>query len=145
MNALRRQNITPQQTFEKWTPRTQESPHKLARQSEAKRKQAPQSEVNVCRRLAYVASVSARAPRERWDESKKKQEWRGRGRGEKETLARKPHDFEKLRSPTNAVFDWWGAASVDYLALETSIKPGMFCLRARASQIWSDLTCGGRL
>ena len=32
------------------TPRTQESPHELARQNEAKRKQAPQSEANVCRR-----------------------------------------------------------------------------------------------
>ena len=41
------QNIRPQQTFERWTPRTQESPHELARQSEAKRKQAPQSEANV--------------------------------------------------------------------------------------------------
>ena len=50
MNALRRQNIRPQQTFERWTPRTQESPRELARQSEAKRKQAPQSEANVCRR-----------------------------------------------------------------------------------------------
>ena len=47
--------------------------------------------------------------------------------GEKETLARKPHDFEKLCSPTNTAFDWLGAGSVDYLALETSIKPGMFC------------------
>ena len=53
-----------------------------------------------------------------------------RGRGRKETLARKPHDFEKLRSPTNATSDWCGAGSVDYLALETSVKPGMLCLRA---------------
>ena len=30
--------------------RTHESPRKLVRQSEAKRKQAPQSEANVCRR-----------------------------------------------------------------------------------------------
>ena len=52
------------------------------------------------------------------------------GRGDMETLARKPHDLEKLRSPTNAASDWCGAGSVDYLALETSIKPGMFCLRA---------------
>ena len=37
----------------------------------------------------------------------------------KEPLARKPHDFEKLRSPTNAASDWRGAGSVDYLALET--------------------------
>ena len=50
MNDLRRQNSRPQQTFERWTPRTQESPRELARQSEAKRKQAPQSEANVCRR-----------------------------------------------------------------------------------------------
>ena len=26
----------------------------------------------------------------------------------KEPLARKPHDFEKLRSPTNAASDWRG-------------------------------------
>ena len=26
-----------------------------------------------------------------------------------ETLARKLHDFEKLRSPMNAAFDWCGA------------------------------------
>ena len=38
-----------QQKFEKWTPRTHESPRELARQSEAKRKQAPQSEAKVCR------------------------------------------------------------------------------------------------
>ena len=61
----------------------------------------------------------------------------------KETLARKPHDFEKLRSPTNAASDWRGASSVDYLAFETSIKPGMLSLRA--SQIWSHLICGRRL
>ena len=60
----------------------------------------------------------------------------------KETLARKPHDFEKLRSPTNAASDWRGAGSVDYLALEISIKSGMLCLRA--SQIWFHLICGCR-
>ena len=40
----------PQQqlTFERWTPRTHES-RELVRQSEAKRKQVPQSEANVCR------------------------------------------------------------------------------------------------
>ena len=37
-----------QQKFEKWTPRTHESPRELAHQSEAKRKQAPQTEANVC-------------------------------------------------------------------------------------------------
>ena len=50
MNDLRRQNSRPQQTFERRTPRTHESPRELARQSKAKRKQAPQSEANVCRR-----------------------------------------------------------------------------------------------
>ena len=65
---------------------------------------------------------------------------------EKKTLAHKPHDFEKLCSPTNAASDWCGASSVDNLALETSIKPGMLCLRA--SQIWSHLShlsCGRKL
>ena len=61
----------------------------------------------------------------------------------KETFARKPHDFEKLPSPTNEASDWRGAGSVDYLALETSIKPGILCLRA--SQIWFHLICGRRL
>ena len=94
--------------------------------------------------LACVASVSARGRRGKLGlEQKKEKEWRGRGRGKKKTLARKPHDFEKLRSPTNAASDWCGAGSVDYLALETSIKPGMLCLRA--PQIWSYLICGRRL
>ena len=66
------------------------------------------------------------------------------GRGERrKSLAPKPHDFEKLRSPTNAAANWCGADSVDYLALETSIKPGMLCLRA--PQIWSYLICGRSL
>ena len=85
----------------------------------------------------FRASSSRKLGREQ------KKEWRGRGRGKKEPLARKPHDFEKLRSPTNAASDWCGASSVDCLALETSIKPGMLCLRA--SQIWSHLICGRRL
>ena len=54
--------------------------------------------------LEFVEKVGTRA---------KKKEWGGRGKGAKETLARKPHDFEKLRSPTNAAFDWCGAGSVD--------------------------------
>ena len=61
----------------------------------------------------------------------------GEGEGKKEPLARKHHDFEKLRSPTNAASDWRGAGSVDYLAFETSIKPGMLCFRA--SKIWPHL------
>ena len=43
-------NIRPQQTLEWWTPRTHESPRELVRQSEAKRKETRQSEVNECRR-----------------------------------------------------------------------------------------------
>ena len=43
MNDLRRQNNRPQQSFERCMPRTRESPTELALQSEAKRKQAPQS------------------------------------------------------------------------------------------------------
>jgi len=50
-------------------------------------------------------------------------------------LACKPHDFEKLHLPTNAAFDWCGAGNVDYLALETSIRPGMFCLRCVADLV----------
>ena len=63
----------------------------------------------------------------------------GEGKEEKETLARKPHDFEKLRSPTNAAFDWCGAGGVDYLALETSVKAAMFCLRCVVDLVLSDL------
>ena len=66
----------------------------------------------------------------------------GEGEGKEGNACRKPHDFEKLRSPTNAASDWRGAGSVDYLALETSIKPGILCLRA--SQIWSHLICERR-
>ena len=43
-------------------------------------------------------------------------------------------------SPTSAASDWCGVGSVDYLALETSIKQGM--LRLHASQIRSHLICG---
>ena len=67
----------------------------------------------------------------------------GEGEGREGNACQEPHDFEKLCSPTNAASDWCGASSVDYLALETSIKPGMLCLRA--SQIWSHLICGRRL
>ena len=74
---------------------------------------------------------------------KQKKEWRGRAiaRGKKETLARKPHDFEKQRSPTNAVSDWRSAGSVDYLTLETSIKPGML---AACGSDWKKWTIYGR-
>ena len=57
-----------QQTFKRWTLyedrikdlgkrlRTHESPRELVRQSEAKRKQAPQNEANVCRRRWQMTS-----------------------------------------------------------------------------------------
>ena len=45
-------------TFERWMPRTQESPHELARQSEAKRRQAPQSEAKVCRHKCNLKKTS---------------------------------------------------------------------------------------
>ena len=57
-----------QQTFKRWTLyedrikdlskrlRTQESPRELVRQSEAKRKQVPQREANVCRRRRQMQS-----------------------------------------------------------------------------------------
>ena len=48
MNGLRRQNSRPQQTFERRTPRTHESPRELEPQSETKREQEPQNEANVC-------------------------------------------------------------------------------------------------
>ena len=41
----------------------------------------------------------------------------GGGGGERrKRLPGKPHDFEKLRSPTNAASDWCGAGSVDILS-----------------------------
>ena len=61
----------------------------------------------------------------------------------KELLARKPHDFEKLRSWANTASDWRGAGSVDYLALETSIKPGILVYvrhRSGSSDLWSQIT-----
>ena len=61
----------------------------------------------------------------------------GEGEGKEGNACPQTHDFEKLRSPTNAASDWCSVGSVDYLALETSIKLGMLCLRA--SQIWCDL------
>ena len=65
----------------------------------------------------------------------------GGGGGERrKRLPTNPHNFEKLHSPMSAASDWCGVGSVDYLALETSIKQGMLCLHA--SQIRSHLICG---
>ena len=51
-------NSRPQQTFERWTLRTHESPRELAHQSEAKCKQLPQSEVEVCRHKCSLEKTS---------------------------------------------------------------------------------------
>ena len=64
--------------------------------------------VSSLRSKRFRASSSRTLRREQ-----KKKGMTGRGGGEKETLARKPHDFKKLRLPTNAPFDWPGAGSVD--------------------------------
>ena len=52
------------------------------------------------------AQISMFWPRENWGESKK--ERGGRGRGEKETLAVKPLDFENP-VPANGARDWLGS------------------------------------
>ena len=60
----------------------------------------------------------------------------------KETFARKPHDFEKLRSPTNEASDWRGAGSVDYLALNINqIRYALFtCVTDLvSSDLWSQI------
>ena len=81
--------------------------------------------------LACVASVSARVRRKSWDESKKIIIIKGEGGGEEEgNGCPQTHDFEKLRSLTNAASDWCGAGSVDYLALETSINRSIFNLQS---------------
>ena len=68
----------------------------------------------------------------------------GGGGGERRNrLPANPTILKNCLRPSNAASDWRGAASVDYLAFETSIKPGMLCFRA--SQIWSHLICGRRL
>ena len=66
-----------------------------------------------------------------WAESKKK-EMMGEGGGEEGNAC--PQTPRLMRCC---------AGSVDYLTLETSIKPGMLCLLA--PQIWSYLICGRRL
>ena len=58
----------------------------------------------------------------------------------KEPLAHKPHDFEKLRSPTNAASDWRGASSVDYLALETRYALFTCVTDLVSSDLWSQIT-----
>ena len=52
----------------------------------------------------------------------------------KEPLARKPHDFEKLRSPTNAASDWGGAGSQTRYALFSCVTDLV------SSDLWSQIT-----
>ena len=69
----------------------------------------------------------------------KLKEWRGRGRGKKEPLARKPHDFEKLRSPTNAASDWCGAGSVDILSTRNINQTRYALFTCATDLVLSDL------
>ena len=55
-------------------------------------------------RASSSTKVGTRAKKKRNDEG-----GRGWGGGVKDTLARKPHDLEKLRSPTNVASDRCGA------------------------------------
>ena len=88
---------------------------------------------------ACEASVSSRVRGERWDKSEKKKN-DGRGGGvRRKRFPANPMILENRVRP-----DWCCAGSVDYLALETSVKPGMLCF-IRASQIWSHLICGRTL
>ena len=63
------------------------------------------SKLSVTRHLhdGQESSLHSKRFRASSSRTKKKKECGGRGKGAKETLARKPHDSEKLRSPTNAV------------------------------------------
>ena len=84
--------------------------------------------------IACVASISTRVCLESWDKSKKKKWMMGEGEGkEGNACLQTPRFWKTVKC----------GLSVDYLALETSIKQGMLCLHA--SQIWSHLICGRRL
>ena len=52
----------------------------------------------------------------------------------KEPLARKSHDFEKLRSPTNAASEWGGAGSQTRYALFSCVTDLV------SSDLWSQIT-----
>ena len=67
-----------------------------------------------------------------------------RGGGAKRIRKRLPANPTILKNCVRPLTQFLiGAVLVNYLALETSIKPGI--LRLRASQIWSHLICGRRL
>ena len=73
----------------------------------------------------FSASSSKKLGREQKNNNNK-----GGGGGEEGNGCPQTHDFEKLRSLTNAASDWCGAGSVDYLALETSINRSIFNLQS---------------
>ena len=74
----------------------------------------------------FSASSSKKLGREQKNNNNKG----GGGGGEEGNGCPQTHDFEKLRSLTNAASDWCGAGSVDYLALETSINRSIFNLQS---------------
>ena len=84
----------------------------------------------------FRASLSRKLAREQ-----KKKEMRGKGKGAKEMLACKPHDFEKLCSPTNAAFDWCGAGSTKcWLNSNQYINQTRYVLfTCVVDLVWSDL------
>ena len=94
---------------------------------------------------ARVHSKRFRVSSSRTSGREQKKGTTGEGEGERKEGHACPQTprFWKTHSPTNAASDWCGAGSVDYLAIETTIKPGMLCLRK--SQIWSHQNCGRRL
>ena len=61
--------------------------------------------------------------------------------GEKETLACKAHDPEKLCSPKNAASDWCGIGSVDKRAIFQYINQTryvLFTCIADKNMLWTD-------
>ena len=58
MNALRREIAHLSKRLEDERKRKHESPRELTRQSEAKRRQSPQSEANVCRHKCNLEKTS---------------------------------------------------------------------------------------
>ena len=86
------------------------------------------SEPSLCRKR-FRTSSSRKMRREQ-----KKEEWRGRG-GDKKTLARKPHDFEELRSHANAASDWCGV-TLFYFSFR-SFRKHLRAKRVCETRAWS--------
>ena len=85
----------------------------------------------VERCIACVASVSTRVCQESWDESKKRNNRGGGRRGERESLNANPMILEICICPQTQLLIGAVLALVMLIikiAINTSIKPGMFCL-----------------